>query len=722
MSYYDPLQVDTIFQETIRLIAASPSERIQLNLIDRFLDFIEGNEEQFESYIQQILLKLPALDNPLLYAGVRPEIFQGFISKLEKYVEVISDSDGSDEIHSKILSYKVVLSHIYNWIRERYSDDILNDSVTIFEAKPSSSILGHVLIPTVEEMDGMYSGRLRKLHVDIISKSKSGNKLKAAFGVIGADAGSFTLEAEKAVDVLVNQTDSIKHSWNAAILFEMPNSWHAGKSANLAIAGAFYCEILKAEEQQEMFWLNPAACISGEVDKNGDVLPVAEGTLKLKVEAAFFSWVHVLVVPQQQLDQAQSMIKKLNSNYPNRDLPVIAVATLKELFFDRRVTLYNKIDTLTHNFNNVWRRRNSAVVALILLFLLVVIGRLIYGPIDRNPVNVDLAGSTLFLKNSQGMVVDELEVGANLVDFHNKGETGFVKYLLTDVDGDNYNDLIYSRLLGFTNNLVDTVFCYSISRKEYLWKSEVNIELDYSHRPDVLNDTWSAFGLIELNGVDGEYFLLISQRREFFPASITKVRKTDGEFTEIFVNPGRIIHLVTEDINGDDNEEILYVGQNNSFWGAHLGVLNSRDIIGSAPATDSYTPLNFKQHNVLAYIQFPRTIVGRKLRNQKGTTARLVYFKESTGLITTQILEYFDSKVPGNETPLMVYHFDNNFELVGLGSSDAWDIEARNLKNVNLLPYSDEIEYLNAFKDSLQWWNGNEFVNQPTLVNGQLLD
>ena len=142
------------------------------------MDFIEGNEEQFESYIQQILLKLPALDNPLLYAGVRPEIFQGFISKLEKYVEVISDSDGFDEIHSKILSYKVVLSHIYNWIGERYSDDILNDSLSVFEAKSSSSILGHVLIPTVEEMDGMYSGRLWKPHVDIISKSKSGNKLK----------------------------------------------------------------------------------------------------------------------------------------------------------------------------------------------------------------------------------------------------------------------------------------------------------------------------------------------------------------------------------------------------------------------------------------------------------------------------------------------------------------------------------------------------------------
>lgn len=728
MPYFDPLQVDTIFQETIRLITASPSERVQLNLIDRFLEFIEGNEEQFESYLQQILLKLPTLENPLLYAGVRPEIFQGFISKLESCAEVISEAEISDQINSRIRGYKRVLSQIFNWIGESYPDDILNDSLTAFEGNPSGKIPAQVLIPTVEEMDGIYSGRLRKLHVEIISKSENGNQLKAAFGVIGADAGSFTLEAEKAVDALVRETESIKHSWSAAILFEMPHSWHAGKSANLAIAGAFYCEILKAEEQQELFWLNPAACITGEIDESGKVLPVAEGSLNLKVEAAFFSWAHILVVPHQQLEFAQQKIGELNVEFPKRELPIISVTSLKDLFFDRRVTLYNKTDALSHNFKKIWKRKYAAVYVLVLVLLLAVIGILVVGPVDRNPVSYSFQLDKIVIENSIGREITAISIDPYNIENASKSNPGIVHTIidLVDVDNDGENEI----LLGLQSDReaqIGTMTLLESNGIDTIWHQKLEFDVFYEKHPyaHYKNYRPMTFQVLDIEG-DGDFEILANlQQYQYFKAMVAVIDAKSGEVEQQLHTTGYQSVMLTKDFDKDGILDLLVCGIYKGWEETGCLILGLDNINGFIPMHERYSdPTQIQAPFKLAFT-IPYTTVGEIERRIDESTRPYVFVYRAVStagrvFTTLSVAETAYLEPDAKAHLVLIFDFDNHFNLIAIGSGDAYDLRAQELFEDDYIDFLADAQYLHSFRDSLNFWNGNDWIEEPTLNPGYL--
>lgn len=134
-----------------------------------------------------------------------------------------------------------------------------------------------------EEFNGITAGRLRRLKVEIIGPTKNAHEIKPNFGVVGAEIGNFAKTMESAVSALADESEGTKHRfWKASIQFELPHAWHTGSSANLAMAGAFFGEQMKAEEQQELFWLNPAACITGDLDEQGNVLAVNPQTIPQK--------------------------------------------------------------------------------------------------------------------------------------------------------------------------------------------------------------------------------------------------------------------------------------------------------------------------------------------------------------------------------------------------------------------------------------------------------
>ncbi len=721
MAYYDPLQVESIFQETLRLLMASPSERIQINLIDRFLDFISGNEKKFESYLIQIVQQLPVLNNPLIYAGIDPEIFNNFIGKLEHSFSVISDDSSADQLRKHIEKYQAVLFQIYGWVGV---DDGVHEheNQLVIPQKVIKEENGDVIIPVVEEFDGVYSGRLRKLHIEVISKSKNGFELKPAFGVIGADAGSFIKPVESAVERLATQSGHKITPWKASVFFETPHSWHAGKSANLAISGTFYCELLKAEDLQEQFWINPAACITGEIDDFGNVLPVAYNTLKLKVEAAFFSWVQVLVVPLAQLDEAQSHIQDLKKDYPNRDLPVIAVSHLKELFFDRRVSLYHKTDALNHNLKKVWRRRNSTAITIILITLLVIIGKLVYGPLDKNPVVADFAGNSMILKNSSGAILKEIQVGTDFVNRENE-KSLHKYYLLVDIDEDGFNDVVYFKYVRNNENYRDSLYSFSVIKNDFIWKQPVSMDLDFSHRPDIEDDTWTIRQLLNVNFGNEKIFLSSYQSRLYFPGTINKHDLKTGQIIDSYVHPGRIMYMITEDINEDGSDEIIFLANNNDYWGAVLGILDIDKMNGTGPSTDLYKPKNLTSAKENGYVRFPRTVIAKTGGNQKGTTPRHVYYKSEKKIITVIIIDYlFKNIIDSEDNPQMVYRFDKELNLLSVGSSNSWDVLAREFYQEGKLSFEPGLEYLEAFKDSLEWWDGEKFVNYPTLANPHPID
>ena len=67
--------------------------------------------------------------------------------------------------------------------------------------------------------------------------------------------------------------------------------------------------------------------------------------------------------------------------------------------------------------------------------------------------------------------------------------------------------------------------------------------------------------------------------------------------------------------------------------------------------------------------------------------------------------------------PALVYTINQKLEIVGIGSSDGFDVQARQLHAQGRLPFESVLDYLRGFEDSLYWWGGEKLVNKPTLIN-----
>lgn len=285
----NPLDVEQFFSDTVYTVKKAGSERVQLFAVYEFANRLIDEVDLYESYLLQIIELLPELKNPLLFTGIRPEQMQDVIHVFEKITEAIPELRQHEKVQRKISLLRDGAAMINTWINATDIELSQTRAVSRQVAQPFPR-KGEALIPVIEDAEQDATGRLRKLQVDVLGKSREGIfELKPTFGVIGAETGSLGVIPAKAAGKLLQNHRSAGSSWKGSARFEQSHAWHAGRSANLALAALFYCEMLKAEKSREHFEINPAIVITGDLDDEGNVLPVEESTLKNKAEAAFFS-------------------------------------------------------------------------------------------------------------------------------------------------------------------------------------------------------------------------------------------------------------------------------------------------------------------------------------------------------------------------------------------------------------------------------------------------
>lgn len=718
MAYPNPVQLEAHFNETIQQISIAQSERLQLQLIIEFLKKIEGFEQETESYLIILFQKLPDFSNPLLYAGLNPSELRETLQRIETCFSNVDNNEGITSAKEKVQGYKKALAQCYRWIGEEVHSDILEDALVLQEVKQKKDVLGEVLIPVVEQIQNKKIGRLRRLKIDVLGESETKCDLKATFGVIGSDSSSFLKDVEQAAQKLLTESRAGKNKyWKGAATFELSHAWHEGRSANLALAAAFYCEMLKAEEQAEYFRLNPAVCITGDIDSHGNVCSVDQETLRNKVEAAFFSWAHVLVVPMKQLTEALVQVEHLQEQFPNRYLPVVGVSHLREVFFDRRLTLHYKTGAIAYNLKKAWKSRFSVASIFVFVVLIGVIGRLLYGPVDRNPTSVEFAGTSMVVKNKLGATLKAFDVDTKFVE-HHENDPSRPKYVFIDVDDDGMNELVYVNYI-YKSSENDSLFCFSFLTDQFLWKKEISLDLDYSFRPDSPNQKWgTSFLKTHENGIEKKLFIRVNISH-FFTNAIVNIDPKTGDLGDMFVNSGGINDYIFKDFNGDGEAELLILASSNAFWGATLIVLNLDNFEGHAPSTKDYKALDIPYADIVGMVLFPKTIIGRKYSNSKGTYGRDFSFNEKTKSVTAHIFGTSDGVTSASTgtNPNILYFLDKDLRVTGIGSGNGWDILAREYYEKGILSFEPGIEYLTAFKDSLLWWDGEQFVNEPTLVN-----
>lgn len=757
----DPIQVERLYQGLKLHFESTLSIRHQYVLFRRFIDCLEDSVKKYETYIIQLIDDLSTYPNPLSWSGMDPEDIELDLAlldtlnselqlsgKCENFHEIsdnlkevclllfscLNDASGAGKYLHKIYDIRGIdktvedqpdiLGQVHKLLATQFQNqnDIAKERLKKLERliKQIDSIQkeesGSAFVPVAEIYQKSGSakdeyGRLRKISVELYGESNLKDELIWNMNVLGAEKPSVShqqdfLHAARKLYKLGNSTKANTY-YRGGVRFELSNAVHEGNSANLAAAMLWYTQLLRASGQRERYIVNSHAAITGDVYSDGSVQQVDSMTIPLKIRAAFFSWAKIIVAPAEQSQQFEEELQKLQEKYPRRKLYVIGVQELKEAFFDRRVAAHEVQGRMKYYFSRMRKEKTRILIPLIII-LLFVIARLGYGPVDRNAVVLEFIDNHIALKNKTGGVIKRIDSNELTRDNHTFSKPMAV---LHDVTGDGKNELIYSNRSERGEDGTPKIRVWSVSGDSLIWEKEYALNYDFPRQNTPLVSGLRPTEIRVAQTSKGNRIVLNSGSSQYFQGVIFVFSAKTGDLLSEYVHTGQIRDIMVMDLNLDGEDEIILTGVNNAYWEAFVAVLDVNNAHGYSPATPDYQPAGIERAEEMIYARIPKTIIGKYVEFlDKYNQGMTLFYDEASEIVTILVVEgwkYFNDLEGLVET---LIYFDRYMKPVGFGTSDTYDVVAKELYEKGEIQEIPDFDYFEAFQDSLLYWNGNEFV------------
>ncbi|MDZ7720162.1 MAG: hypothetical protein U5K72_15210 [Balneolaceae bacterium] len=772
----DPIQVEQDFQKLIEYFDSALSIRHRYKLFFDFIDTLEGEFKKYESYIIQLLDDLPLFTDHLSWSGIDPKEIEENLSVLERIHTQIDLSGKNDQYNERKKNLQEVclllfscLNHLekavyylrkgtglswpeansienyeglenrgLDWLFEILSVELKRESKRSAEQQEflerlheqvkdlSDSRERSILVPVAEKysLDQTGSsqyGRLRKMSVELYGEADSNSRDELIWmtNIYGAEIPSLEqtkasiLASRKLFASGSNRTNS--GYYRGGVRFENTVAFHNGNSANLGIAALWYSILLGTGKQRERYTVYSNVAITGDINKDGSVQPVDETSIRLKAEAVFFSWATMLVIPSSQRAQFEAEVEKLSKKYPDRGLEVIGVNRLEEIFYDRRIAAHNVQGRIHYLLNRLKNEHSKFVLIPVIIALLLVVLRLVYGPIDRNPQNFSYEGSSLIIENKNGAEIERIEVGEQTAFRYKNPATieGFPLTILFDINNDGINEVIYGKRnrLNQSNREISDVTAYSVSGDSIIWNRELMLNYNFPRQSGVTQKEMliREMGLVETD--DGFKVVVNANSFYYFQTILYLVDAESGEVESEYLHIGHIRDMIIEDIDGDEREDVIFTGINNAYWLASMGVLDVENFHGFSPLTRDYKPAGIHSANELYYILLPKTVIAEYtspiLKYNEGRSIYYDVANQTTRVLVEEGRTTFRNQVG---EVLVSVSFDENMEPSGVGTSDVYDIVARDLYEEGEIREVPDFDYFETYKDSILYWTGEEFL------------
>jgi hypothetical protein len=771
----DPIRVERSFQELIRELETTQSIRHRYTLIRHFIHLLERDYARYESYLIQLASHFPSYSCPITFSGINPEEIASDIRLFEEAASGAGDLQSSDTFRTSLERLRQVCiiqfgiagevdmakQCLSDWfeipdeIVEKIGTDKLNPAETFLqflnrlEAELSSSgvhgvrqvkILirdlemyllqrpGSVLIPVLEQYENSDHlggtktyGRLRSVSVRVLEKNiEETDKLRRRFQVIGVEKPMWIAEdtvTEAAGTLFESLYNAHKTSaYTGEINYELSGAIHAGNSANVALAALWFTAIQRFENRRERYEIDSCICITGNVSETGHLLPVDDAGVEAKARAAFFSCVPYLVVPAAQASAFRREISKLRETWAGRRPGVLAIEHLKEIFYDRRLSKHYDPSKAVFAMQRIWNKKFETTGIVVFLLLLALIGKLAYGPIDRNPVGYTFVGEVLEVTNRSGVVLEEIQVGSRTVNLANT--TNRAQYAnFADITGDGVNEIIWAETDDLDQQSQRTYLkSKSLGNDQIIWKFPLRYELVFPYRPHVIESDFRA-GKIHLDDLDnnGRDQLLISMNHGiYFPGILSHRDPQTGDEISYFVNTGHIRDYITADITGDGSKDFLLCGINNAYNMAFMAVLNRDQLNGFSPATEEYRTAGHVVSDGISYLLIPMTKVGRNVTMTRNyNVCERIAVMEDEELIRVYIQDFnqydgSDVELPVTRATFQVY-FNYDLSVRGIGTSDGYNVTAEYLYDEGFIDELPDYRYFEEFQETILYWNGDLF-------------
>ncbi len=722
-----PVHIETAFQHLSADLKNPDSFWLPLLALKRLLESGRIPLPLLESYLLDIADHLPTLKTPLSYAGINPQT----LAQLARHLERVSE-------HSFLLQDTRLPGFITELHRAAHEQNtyIGQAEYEPIPAKPkahrdslSEAYFPVVECPHVEQAALPCVGQWCRAHLKLAYQKGSEDHIEAQARIWG-DQTNGTVRKARTVTLAVRNL-IVRHQpeladWfvRGSFTFEANFSRFSGTSWRLAQAMLLFCEMVRQAEVQDHYRIATATAFTGDLDADGQVLAVDEETLPAKIEAAFFSRFKTLAVPASQLDAALDQAGRLHVQYPGKSLELIGVRHLGDVLSDRRLIEHERVDLVRHTAQKAWKRRYSIGGVATILGLLLVIGRLLYGPLDQNPVNAKYVEETLLFENKYGQVIGEMEVGAATVDIVTSSQA-YKLFDFYDINGDGVNELFWIQARDPQNDYIDYVHSYDVRRKITLWKYPFQKKLDFPNKPEVSTDVFSARHVhVEDLDQDGTVEVIVSGwHHAYFPYIYQKLNAHTGEELSHFLHVGWLNEAWYHDLTGDGVKEVILGGTSNAFQDAILAVLDPRLLGGVGPTQADYRVADYQPAPIQYYIRFPRTRVGEILKYRSFAPAvRRLRYQNSTLIVEITDFSLYDPRIDEPKTATIFLHLGLDLTLQSLGTHTHHDNMARLLVKAGYPEAELGSDYLETYKQQIQYWNGDAWVSGQPVMNQRYLE
>jgi hypothetical protein len=282
-----------------------------------------------------------------------------------------------------------------------------------------------------------------------------------------------------------------------------------------------------------------------------------------------------------------------------------------------------------------------------------------------------------------------------------------------DVNGDGINEVVYGENASGhqTDYEVSMVKAYSVSGDSIIWERSLVQNYDFPRQSGVTQREMIVREIQTIDTDDGTKLVMNANSFYYFPAVVFLMDPATGEVESEYLHIGHFRDMLIADHNGDGKEEVILLGISNAFWRASLAVLDPGRMHGHSPLTQDYKPDGLIRADEQAYITIPKTIIGKYTDPiMKYNEGMILYFDMPSNTIRAQVEEgrvHFAQQV-GNV--ILEITFDQDYKPVGVGTSDIYDIVARDLYENDQIPFEPDFDYFEAYQDSILYWSEGEFV------------
>jgi len=542
---------------------------------------------------------------------------------------------------------------------------------------PHSTCLFPVISTRFENHNGNTDrrGQLRTLELTLSGWTSGPDRIEIRVWGVGEDQSSDNLITPIQTARLYLEEDlgiPLARGFAGVFRFSIPNISHSGQSALLAMTALYVIEAQHFTEQRFQSQLQAGVVLSGSLSSSGKILDIDPDSISEKVSASFYSPATFLVLPQSQVHLARIGLNDLKSLHPNRNLQIVGIETLSDLFSDRRLVRVTRRNIVTHLANKTWNRRASVVPSFLLVFILALVVWSRFFSTDQHPWSVSYEASGISVQNQNSDVIGHIPISHYQVEYFKSSLATVLG--IEDINGDGYKDIVWCGLEGNSVTFAGSVRAWDGKKKRMLWDQQTVYQLSYDRDISITHGRMAPTGIF-LSDVDNDgstEVFIVARHVQYYPTVLLELNPISGTPIQRYDHPGSIEHLAASDFDGDGIKEIVFGGTNNAFGEAVLGILDYASLSGFAPAERYYVTREGPTNREVAYIRFLKSPIHDFAPVPYPRVWRLrVSNTDST--IIAEVNDAQDRSATGPMPTSYLYEFDLGLKPVSIGTSSAFD-------------------------------------------------